>query len=115
MNGIREFPCFGKVRSRGLAPNYVGVRSICKSACNRGVNPPTELIETLRRTLAINEFAVARVGVGKQQSCRIGIRSRNKNRWHAADVCAEARCNQFLDEFACRHYDFSAEVSTFFC
>jgi len=50
-----------------------------------------ELIKAFDRALAIDKFAVPRVGVGQEQARAVGVRARDENRRHTRNVRREAR------------------------
>jgi len=108
MNGVPEFPRFGEVRSGGFAPEHVRVGRVSKAARDSRIDAAAELIEAFRRAFAVYEFPVAWVRVRKQQPGRVGVRARDEDRWHAANIGGETRRHEFLDELPRGHDDFSA-------
>ena len=61
--GFRKFACFHQVRRGRFAPQHVRIRRIRKPAVDCRIDAAAKLENPLRRTLAINEFTVARIRV----------------------------------------------------
>ncbi len=108
MNGVGKCLRFREIGRGRFAPQHVNVRRIGQATRDGRFDPPAELIEAFGRAFAVNEFAVARIRVGEQQSGGIGVGARDENRRHAADVGGQPRSDEFLDELARGHHNFAA-------
>src|SRR6266481_5842702 len=95
----------------GFAPDHVRIRRVSQAARNCRVNAAAKLVEAFGSALSVDEFAVARVGVGKQEARRIRVRACNQNRWHTTNVRGKACSDELLNEFANRHDYFSAQMA----
>ena len=113
MNGVGEFLRFPEVRSGCFAPQHIRVGRVRQTPRDSRVNSAAVLIKTFGRALTVDEFTVMRIGIRKQKTSRVGIRARDENRRHAANVGGQPRRHKFLDEFPCGHDNFTAQVAAF--
>ncbi len=76
--------------------------------------PALHMEESLARALSGDKRLVARIMIGQQQICRVGVGARNDDRGHAHDIGRETRSHQLVDGFRRRHQYLAAEVSALF-
>src|SRR5258707_7323096 len=95
---------------RGIAPQHVRIRSVGQAARDGCVNAAAELVEAFGGALAMDELAVARVGIRQEQTSGISVRARNENRGHAANIGGQPRGGELFDEFAKWHNDLAAQM-----
>ena len=102
-----------KIRSRGLAPDGVGVRGVRETAGDRHLDAAVDPVEPLGRAVARAERLVARVDVGGEELRAVGVGASDDERRDVHDVGRQARGDQRAHELARRHENLPAEVTAF--
>ena len=107
---LGEAPRLGQVRSRGLAPDHVGMGREGQPAGDRGIQAAAEDEEPLGGALSQHEGMVPGVGVAGEEPRAVGVGSRDQDGRHVEQVGGEPGGLELLNELARGHQHFAAHV-----